>query len=184
MATIAEALLTAEEFRHLPNDGVPRELVRGRVVPLNLPAPRHGYICGRVFGFLFPFVTDGKRGRLVSNDSAVLTEQAPDSVRGPDIAFYSFARIPPGQLPEGYLDVVPELVFEIRSPTDRWSEVLAKTAEYLKAGVITVCVVDPTTQKVYAYHDILADRIFTADEDFLLPEVLGDFRIPVRLFFE
>jgi hypothetical protein len=44
MAT-AEALLTAEEYRLLADDGRPTELVRGRVVPLNMPAPRHGDIC-------------------------------------------------------------------------------------------------------------------------------------------
>ena len=40
MAT-AEALLTAEEYYLLPDDGQPTELVRGRVVPVNMPSPSH-----------------------------------------------------------------------------------------------------------------------------------------------
>ena len=49
MATVViETVLTAEEFRRLPDDGRPKELKRGRVVLMNLPAPRHGQICVQV----------------------------------------------------------------------------------------------------------------------------------------
>jgi Uma2 family endonuclease len=184
VSTVAETLLTAEEFRRLPDNGVPKELVRGKVVVMNIPAPRHGYICVKIVGLLFPFVTDRQLGRLMSNDSGVVTEHNPDTVRGADVAFYSFARFPPGPLPDGYLDVIPELVFEVRSPTDRWREIRTKTTEYLDAGVITVCVLDSTTQTVHVYNNDLPDRVFKADQELTLPEVLGDFRAAVRLFFE
>jgi Uma2 family endonuclease len=184
MATVADTLLTAEEFGRLPDDGVPKELVRGKVVPMNVPAPRHGYICGKIVGLLYPFVTERQLGRLMSNDSGVVTEHNPDTVRGADAAFFSFARLPPGPIPEGYLEVVPELVFEVRSPTDRWREIRAKVAEYLDAGVITVCVLDPARQAVHAYNNDLPDRLFGADDELTLPEVLDDFKAPVRAFFE
>ena len=44
MATV-ETLLTTEEFHLLPDDGQPLELVRGRVVVMNMPGFRHGEIC-------------------------------------------------------------------------------------------------------------------------------------------
>jgi Uma2 family endonuclease len=184
MATVAETLLTADEFRRLPDDGVPKELVRGRVVPMNVPAPRHGQICVRIVRVLGRFLDDDDLGHLVSNDSGVVTERHPDTVRGVDVAFYSYARVPRGPFPEGYLDVVPELVFEVCSPTDRWREVRAKAMEYLQAGVTTVCVLDPARQVVHAYNNDAPDRLFQADDELTLPEVLGDFRAPVRSFFE
>ncbi len=184
MATVGEALLTAEEFLRLPDDGVPKELVRGKVVPVNVPFPRHGQVCGKVMRVLGRFLDGHDLGHLVSNDSGVVTEHNPDTVRGADVAFYSYSRLPRGPLPERYVDVVPELVFEVRSPTDRWREVLAKVIEYLDAGVTTVCVLDPARQTVHAYNNDLPDRIFRAEEELALPEVLGDFRAPVRLFFE
>jgi hypothetical protein len=53
-------------------------------------------------------------GRLVGNDSGVVTEHEPDTVRGADVAYYSYERIPRGPLPRGrYLTVMPELVFEV-----------------------------------------------------------------------
>src|ERR1700758_5137292 len=115
MATV-ETLLTAEEYRLLPDNGQPTELVRGRIVPLNMPYPRHGEICSRVDRLVGFYVDEQRLGRLVTNDSGVVTERGPDTVRGADIAFYSYQRIPPGPLPQGYLDVLPEAVFEVRSP--------------------------------------------------------------------
>jgi Uma2 family endonuclease len=151
MATVAEGLLTAEEFRQLPDDGVPKELVRGNVVPMNVPYPRHGQICGKLIRLLCRFLGAHDVGQLLSNDSAVVTEHAPDTVRGADVAFFSYSRLPPGPLPQRYLEIVPDLVFEVCSPSDRWREVLAKAIEYLDAGVTTVCVLDPTEQTVHVY---------------------------------
>src|SRR5262249_42245908 len=45
---VAEHLLTAQEYLQLPDRGVPTELVRGKVVEMNVPTPRHGQICGKV----------------------------------------------------------------------------------------------------------------------------------------
>ena len=92
MATVAEKLLTAEEYGELPDNGQPTELVRGRIVPLNMPAPRHGEICVVTIYLLKRFLEDHPLGRVVSNDSGVITERDPDTVRGGDLAFYSYQR--------------------------------------------------------------------------------------------
>ncbi len=113
---IAEKLLTAEEFLLLPDDGTPSELVRGRIVRMNMPKPRHGQVCARIVYLLERFQEDHPLGHVLSNDSGVVTERGPDTVRGADVAFYSYGRVPPGPLPRTYLTVVPELVFEVRSP--------------------------------------------------------------------
>src|SRR5207249_2861402 len=98
-----ETLLTAEEFARLPDDGVPTELVRGRVVPLTIATSRHGQICAEVARVVGNHTEAHHLGHLVTNSSAVITERGPDTVRGADIAFYSFTRVPPGRLPQGYL---------------------------------------------------------------------------------
>src|SRR5438105_14325285 len=115
MSTTTTSLLTAEEFRLLPDYGKHRELVRGRIVEMNVPTPRHGYLCNRVGRILGNFAEDRGLGRVMNNDSAVVTAKDPDTLRGPDVSYYSYSRIPKGPIPEGYLDVVPELVFEVRS---------------------------------------------------------------------
>jgi Uma2 family endonuclease len=182
MAT-AEALLTAEEYRLLPDNGQPTELVRGRVVTLNIPAPRHGQICVTIGYLLRRHFETSDLGHVVSNDSAVITEHGPDTVRGPDVAFYSYQRVPKGPLPRGYLQAAPELVFEVRSPGDRWSKILAKVAEFLEAGVKVACVLDDQTQTLTVYREDQSPVELAADDEFTLPEILGDFRVKVQRFF-
>jgi Uma2 family endonuclease len=183
MAT-ANALLTAEEYQLLPENGTPTELIKGEVVPMNMPAPRHGQICSQVAYLLRRFLEEHALGHVVSNDAGIITDRGPDTVRGADLAFYSYSRVPPGPMPEGYLPVVPELVFEVRSPGDRWSEVLSKVAEYLRAGIGVVCVLDAQTERAHLYFSDQDPQTLTADQEFVLPGVLGAFRVPVRRFFE
>ncbi len=47
-------------------------------------------------------------------------------------------------LPEGPLLPAPELCIEVRSPSNRWTDLLEKAVEYLKIGVEEVWLVEPT----------------------------------------
>jgi Uma2 family endonuclease len=183
MASVVQ-LLTIEEYSQLPDSGRPTELVRGRVVEMNLPKPRHGQVCARVDRIVGAYVDEHDLGHLLINDTGVITGRNPDTLRGADVAFYSYARIPKGPLPDEYLPQPPELVFEIRSPDDRWTKLLAKAAEYLDAGVSVVCVLEPKTRKAHLFYADRPTEILAADDELTFPEILGDFRVRVGRFFE
>jgi hypothetical protein len=100
---------TAEEYMEL-DIGFPTELVRGRIVKMGLPSARHGEICANVVSYVNPHVRQNKLGRVVCNDGAVRTERGPDTVRGPDVAFWSYANVPTGPMPKGLPESVPEVV--------------------------------------------------------------------------
>ena len=176
-------LLTAEEYAALPDDGRITELVKGVIVEMPSPKPAHGYVCSNFSGALRDFVRPRDIGRVVSNDSGVVTERGPDTVRGADVAYYSYERVPRGPLPDGYWPA-PELVVEVRSPSDRTSVVMAKVSEYLAAGVRVVLVAWPEQSTIMAYCEEYFNRSFGVGEDLVLPELFPDFRVPVRTLFE
>ncbi|HEX8203810.1 MAG TPA: Uma2 family endonuclease [Isosphaeraceae bacterium] len=185
MATAtAQALLTAEEYGRRPDPGTPEELVRGRIVRMPQPKPRHGQIRARAARILGNHADDHDLGHVLSNDAGVITQRDPDTVRGADVAFYSFARVPKGPLPTEYLDVAPELVIEVRSPSDRWPAVLAKVAEYLDAGVLVVGVLDDESRTAHLFYADRPGRILGPDDELGLPDLLGDVRVPIRRFFQ
>ena len=185
MATAtATPLLTAEEYANLPDPGVPQELVRGTIVTMPVPGRRHGYVCMRVGRILGDFVESRDLGRLFSNNTGVITGRSPDTVRGADVAYYSFARLPKGPVPDGVGPEIPELVVEVRSPSDRWREVQAKVSEYLKAGVLAVVVLDPDSETGHVFTSDDPPRTLAASDDLVLPGVLEGFRVPVGRFFE
>lgn len=176
--------LTAEQYARLPDDGVKSELVKGRIVRMTPPFTYHGYVCNRIQRFLDQFIEAHGLGRLFTNDAGVLTERSPDTVRGADAAYYSFARLPPGPLPrEGYY-TAPDLAVEVRSPSDRWPDVLEKVSEYLKAGVAVVVVLDPRTNSAFVYRADHEPQTFGPDDTLTLPDVLPGFELVVRRVFE
>lgn len=177
-------LLTIEEYVRLPDDGRKTELVRGRIVELAITYPSIGYVCSQIGYLISTFVNNKKLGRMIGNGSGIITERDPDTLRGADVCYYSYARLP-GPLPRsGYLAVMPDLVFEVRSPSDRRSKVLGKVTEYLTAGVIAVCVINPETGTAIVYRDNQDPEPFAADAELTLPDVLPGFRVPLRQFFE
>jgi Uma2 family endonuclease len=160
-------LLTAEEFaRQYANRRA--ELVKGRVVELPMPHMKHGKVCNWVSFYLTQFVIQHDLGHVMTNDSWVVVKRGPDTVRGADILFVNYARLPKGKVPDGLLDVVPELVFEVRSP----------------AGVSVVVILDPKTESASVFRPDDRQVIFEANDTLTVPDVLPGFAAPVRAFFE
>lgn len=183
MATIEETLLTAEEYEKLPDLGYPSELVRGRIVRMKMPGFNHGKYCGRIDRTFGRFVDDHDLGHVLINDSGVITERGPDTVRGADVCFYSYSRVPKEAIVSGYPSVVPEIVFEVRSPSDRWPKILEKVGEYLIAGVLAVYVVDPQDETVRIYDADEPGRTLRGEEELTFLEPVSAFRLPVRDLF-
>lgn len=147
------------------------------------PGFRHGVVCARTSYLIQRYLEDHQVGRVLSNDSGVITQREPDTVRGGDITFYSFERIPQDETPVGYPDVSPNIVFEVRSPNDHWSEIHEKIAEYLRAGVELVCVLVPETAAAHLFYPDRPGEIRRGDEELILPAPLDEFRQPVSGFF-
>jgi Uma2 family endonuclease len=192
MNTTTEETLTVAEFLkkygHCP--GV--ELVRGKVVWAGRPSGaaggclmpefKHGVICKRVARAIDDFVTANKLGWVAINDTFVTVSEEDETVRGADVLYVSYARLPAGPIPDD-LRVPPELVAEVRSPADRWGQLFAKIGEYLAAGVLAVVVVDPNTETVSVYRDA-GQQILTTADTLTLPDVLPGIAVPVKAFFE
>jgi len=176
--------ITIEEYAQLPALERPTELVRGRIVDMNVPKPKHGYVCINIAAELRQHARQNDLGRVFGNDSGVITERDPDTLRGADVSYYSFDRLPRGPLPEGYFNVPPELVFEVRSPDDRWGEILQEVGEYLSAGVKVVCVVDPETDTAQVHRNDQPPVTAARDDTLDLDDAVPGFRPRLAEFLE
>lgn len=146
-----DRLLTAEEYFNLPDDGRYTELVHGKVIDVSQPGLEHGGIGAWVAFLMQTFLLNKKIGRPFV-EAGVVTERDPDTVRGRDILFYSYERLPADQRPRGYAEVAPEVVFETLSPSNRQAEILQKITEYFSAGVLCVVVLNPARRTAVLYH--------------------------------
>ena len=140
--TTEAGLITDEELIHMPDDGYRYELVRGELVQKPLPGHRHGRLVGYLAGHLGNHVETEDLGIAVTLTGYLLGSDQ-DTVRAPDASFISRVRLDEVGETDGYWPGAPDLVVEVISPNDRYTEVEAKVAEWLAAGTRMVIVVNP-----------------------------------------
>jgi Uma2 family endonuclease len=176
--------MTGEEFLALHGDESGVELVEGRVVRYPMPGAKHGKVCAKATFYLTKYVMEHDLGQVMSNDTFVRTAKEPDSFRGADVCFISYARLPKEQeLPRGPIPT-PDLIVEVRSPTDRMKAMIEKAYEYLDVGVAVVVQLFPETQTAVVFRPDDIPQPFPSDAELTLPDVLPGFSVPVRSFFE
>jgi len=123
------------------------ELIRGEIATMSPAGDEHGFVALNIGGLLHAFVRQHPLGRLYAAETGFWLERDPDTVRAPDVAFVSAARY---RRAEGtsWVIVAPELVVEVVSPSESWSEVEAKTTWWLRHGVALIWLVDPKERTV------------------------------------
>lgn len=133
--------MTAEELLDIEIPGKWTELVRGQLRVFEPPGAEHGLIAARLLVRVGQHAFANKLGEVFGQDTGFRICSNPDTVRAPDLAFVSSHRMSDARV-HGYASIAPDLVAEILSPNDRPGEVLEKVADWLRAGVTLVWVVD------------------------------------------
>lgn len=177
-------LLTAEEFAGLPDppDGRRQELVKGTIVVMPPPRFSHGQLQVRICFILEEYNRRVNHGRVVG-ETGVITERRPDSVRGPDVSFWSFQRLPADVHPDVYPEVAPDLVVEVLSPGERGRRIADKIDEYFRAGVRMVWIADEENQTVTAYRRSGEGRTLHVGANLDGEDVLPGFSYPIAKLF-
>lgn len=176
-------LVTAAEFLRMPDLG-PCELVRGRIELTNPPGFRHGRVGARICYLLERYLEKNDIGRAATLDAGVVTEHDPDTVRGADVLYYSYQRLPADQDPDDYPELPPEIILEVLSPGNVHSKMLVKVGEYLEAGVLFVCVVDPQRKTFVTYFPDRPEETIGAGETWRAESILPGFDLPLDDVFE
>ena len=184
MTTTTESkLLTADDLLRLYGDGVRGELIRGVLCETMPTGQEHGEIVVSLSAALWNFVNPRRLGRLTASDSGVWLERDPDTVREPDIAFFSAAKAPSGTRVTGYSEVAPDLVVEVASPSDSRREVNDKAHMWLSHGVSIVWVVHPETRTVDVHRSDAAVSTLVEEDALDGMDVLPGFEYSVSAVF-
>ena len=179
----ATKLLTADDLLRLDAEGVRGELIRGELSETMPAGHRHGKIVMNLGAELRNFVKPRKLGTLVASDSGVLLERDPDTVREPDVAFFSAEKIPLDADIPGYAESVPDLVVEVSSPGDSRTAVNDKALMWLRYGVRLVWVVYPESRAVDVHREGRPVAALGENDALNGMDVLPGFSCPVRDVF-
>ena len=99
MSTVAQHLITAQEFWLSPTTSTARELVRGEVVESMPPGGHHGSIAVAV-AMLLRIWAQRSGGGYVGVEAGYVLAHDPDTVRGPDVSYVRADHIPTSGVPE------------------------------------------------------------------------------------
>ncbi|MCA9136420.1 MAG: Uma2 family endonuclease [Planctomycetales bacterium] len=128
------------------------------------------------------FLDDHDLGVMTGPDGQ--TRLFSDTVRGPDVAFVSWLKMPGGKLPvEPVPNLVPDFVVEVISVHNTRAEMSRKRREYFHAGVKLVWMVDPRARTVAVFRS--PDDVTIADEGESIDggEVLPGWKVDLALLF-
>lgn len=182
----AARLLTADEFSEWvmrpENQACRYELVRGKVVEMSRPGERHGLVCLNVGTMINLYVRKRRKGYALSNDPGVILERDPDTVRGPDVLYFEKSKSYDQMNPK-FIENVPALAVEVLSPNDRHSKTARRIAEFQKAGIPLVWVIDPEACDVTVYRLGHDPYVVEDGQELTGDDVLPEFRCPIVDFF-
>ena len=182
--TAPTRLMTADELLELPDDGFRHELVRGVLLTMSPGGLRSNRLGIRLNRSLDQFVEPRGLGEVLVGDLGFILEHDPDTVRVPDVAFIQRERLDAvGDLP-GYFPGAPDMVVEVISPTDRYTDVDDKVAEWLAGGARLVLVVNPRRQVVREFRADGSERVLRIADSLDGGDVLPGWQMPVRELFE
>ena len=184
MATNKTRLLTAEDLLRLNSEGVKGELIRGVLHETVSVGKIHGRIAMAFGGALVAYVRPRRLGTVIGSDAGVLIQRNPDTVREPDIAYISAERLPLDDQSDGYLEVVPELVVEIVSPSDSPREVNLKIQMWLDLGVSMALVVRPADRTIAIHRPGVPEVTLMGDDVLDGGDVLPGFSLPLSEIFD
>ncbi len=183
MTTAKAKLLTADDLMRLSSQGVRGELIRGVLYETMPTGRRHGKILAKLTTRMTSFVEQRALGSVEVGDVGVWLEREPDTVRAPDIAFFSPEKDPPEEIAARYAEVVPDLLVEIVSPNDTPREVREKAEVWLGFGVGLVWVVNPETRTIDVHRRGLPITTLTEQDVLDGLDILPGFTCPVSDIF-
>ena len=172
---------TIEDLLHTPEDGQKYELVDGEII-MSPAGCRHSEIALQIGYLLKRHIEDSPTGRVFGSDVGIILPNG--NLRSPDVSFVSYEKLPKGDTPVTFQEVVPDLVVEVLSPADRTRQVADKIAEFLDAGVPLVWLVDPDAMTVTVYRSLTNTTSRTSSDTITAAPVLPNFSARVSDFFK
>jgi Uma2 family endonuclease len=134
---------TIEEYDAL-EEGAPYELIGGKLVMTPSPTPEHQYLLTNLLLRLGNFVQQHRLGLLLPAPIDVrLTKK---DVFQPDLIFIRRDRL--SQVTKKSLNVVPDLVVEVLSPSTAYKDFTRKSEMYCAHGVEEYWIIDPGAQTI------------------------------------
>jgi Uma2 family endonuclease len=115
------------------------ELVDGEVIVMSPSGYESEEITTRISSKLFEHVDKNRLGRVTGSNAGFILPNS--DVRAPDVSFVLAQRL--RKSPRGFAELAPDLIFEVKSPTDSLKKLREKIDSFLSQGTIVGILIHP-----------------------------------------
>jgi Uma2 family endonuclease len=151
------------------------ELTNGRISIVGPSDIVSSEISSRLIAFLFAWVNPRRLGRVFDSAGGFIL---PDSnLTAPDVSFVRAARL--RQSPRYFGELVPDLVVEIKSQSDRIKPLVTKILNFVELGAVMGILIDPDEETVTVYRHQGEPTILNNGDILTLPELFPGWELAV-----
>ena len=182
--------ITLADYLLMPELNHPYEIIDGEMMPSPAPIPAHQIIGANIFTPLTQYVRAKGLGVVLFAPVDIILQRDPLRTRQPDVLFIRKDKLPGTSLDdlEGLqlLEITPDLVIEVLSPSDTQKVLAGKLTDYQRIGVKECWLVSRETRSVEVLR--LSTRkseragLYGLGET-VCSEALIDFRLTVEAIF-
>ncbi|QIR40316.1 Uma2 family endonuclease [Tolypothrix sp. PCC 7910] len=151
------------------------ELVKGNVIVMSPSGYESDEVAAEMVSQLRNWVKPRKLGRITASSAGF---RLPNSdLRAPDASFVLAERL--RRSPKTFAQLAPDLIVEVKSPSDNVEDIRAKIQEFLSLGTTVGILLNPDEQVVEVYN-VGKEVIVLHNGDVLtVPELLPGWEVPV-----
>lgn len=153
------------------------ELVDGTIIVMSPSGFESDEIAAAIIAQLWAWVRPRRLGRVTASSAGFKLPNADGDVRAPDASFVKAERL--RQTTEDFANLVPDLIFEVRSKTDDLDRLRAKIRQFLELGTTVGALVDYRSHTIEV-HRLNAEPVTLQNGDrFTVPDLLPGWEMEV-----
>lgn len=168
----------------------PFEIIDGEIWEMTPTKKQHSKVSKRIYDRILFFLVDHDLGEVFVETTYILEDKS-DWVAGsrvPDVSFFEKSHYEAHEKDNPDDDgkpfyIVPNLVVEIVSPTDKYTEVNQKIDAYLSDGVKLIWLVDPQRKTILVYEGSDTPKTLRTGDTLTGGNVLKGFEMAVGEVF-
>ncbi|GAP99335.1 hypothetical protein NIES2104_58960 [Leptolyngbya sp. NIES-2104] len=152
------------------------ELVDGEIIVMSPSGYESDEVASRMSGKMFNWVDDRRLGRITGSSAGFILPNS--DTRAPDVSFVRAERL--RQSPRGFAELAPDLMVEVKSPTDSVTKLRNKIQQFLELGTQVGILLNPEARTVEIYRSGQSTIVLQDGDILTIPDLFPGWQVAVE----